>query len=384
MEVGLLSPLRLTCEDGKVTLDEVTMFTEGEKALLKIFFEQYNNNVKWSDTIKTLLRRMDSYLDIPLVQAVFDDVNCYGAVKRLILNQCKLIPDKYMYSLELCARYAILDRDSNSFAVFVKLIELMQSKEMTLCFNNLVELAAKVGRKDIVQCFRAIQQDFTYHESHLIAAAKRGEFETVKYLYERNCKLSGLGTNVAIEACTIGHLDMFVFAIEHGCSMNGCMNAAACYGHVHILEWMKARHFEFETVTLSNAMCGGHLKVVKLLVQYVNVTQRHARLAIKYGYLDIVKFLYDDVGLEIDHWAPLRAAEYHSLPILQYLYDKKCVMQKEAVTATITNGGHSTECLRFMLEVNWPHDDLEELMKLAIKKQHFDAYIVLYDFHVKK
>jgi hypothetical protein len=362
--------------DGEVALNELAMFSKGEKALLNIFFNLYDY-VKWSDTIQRLLRRMDDYLDIPLVQAVYDKEATYESFKRLTINECTDIPFKYFKNGFARCIAAIRDKDPASFTVFTRLTTMQEYGESEM--SAYVTEAAANGRLDILQFLFDVEKRAKPDLHITIAAAKFGHFDCVKFLHQRGCDLNP--TLIGESACKLGHMDMLLYAMEHGPKLNkNYMLAAIEYGHLHLVEMMRSRGIQFDNVCMGNALIHGQLDMIKLMVNTIRLTTRHLRIAISYGHLEIVKFIHGQLGHpELNKYDVVRAT--NSLAVLQYVVQNGGVVCQLALEKVITSNKPSAENMelfRYLLEMNCPYDK-EKMLRLAIEHGNYDAYILLVD-----
>lgn len=78
-----------------ITLKDMGVCKLGRKLLKRLFATYDAIPPRFSGKQKKKLKRLDLYLDIPLVQAVLEQVATYESLKRLVVNECQIIPNKY-------------------------------------------------------------------------------------------------------------------------------------------------------------------------------------------------------------------------------------------------------------------------------------------------
>ena len=83
-EFGDETPLKIQCEDGRVTLED--MISEKQITVLNGLFSGQD----MKDEQKRL-EMLDKYLSIPLVEAYFNPTS-YSAFHRLVMNGCTVFP----------------------------------------------------------------------------------------------------------------------------------------------------------------------------------------------------------------------------------------------------------------------------------------------------
>ncbi len=94
IEFGKHSPVGISCADRVVTLYDLDIPTD-EIALVHRFFDHWITPLLFSKEERKTLYRLDKYLDLPLVQAVFDERTSFDSFRRLIEIECTLIPSHY-------------------------------------------------------------------------------------------------------------------------------------------------------------------------------------------------------------------------------------------------------------------------------------------------
>ena len=132
----------------------------------------------------------------------------------------------------------------------------------------------------------------------LETAAEYGQLEVLEYLYSRNGFLYHSYLMVHF-ATRNGHLEVLKWLDAHG--VNVCNQYELCiaaqHGHLEIVEWLISKGVDphaYRNDTIHSAVIGGHLEVVKFLVETANIVQSVDELfclAARRGHVDVMKYL---------------------------------------------------------------------------------------------
>ena len=306
------------------------------ESFLKITAEPQTNLNKRVNISNTVIEYVDdAYLNVSYMQlmAFFGSVKCF---KHAILTGD--------YDLDNIQKYAIAGGNS-------EIIHILESKDISfdICFEvsvkyhrhelcdwllahyscEKIELSHLIEWHNYKSFFFMVINSFSSSSSinfELLKAAETGNFEIVKYLYEKqgaDIETQNYYEYTPVSVATInGHLDIVKYLIEE-CNVNtdtkdkyGCtlINNASKYGHLDIVKYLyHSIHPDIETkdeygnTPLCNASFYGHLEIVKYLHE-----ELHAKVdiinnfgfspistaSIK-GHDDIVKYLHETCHMEI-------------------------------------------------------------------------------------
>ena len=230
---------------------------------------------------------------------VFDALERYLSVKSL-LNLVQLDRRLYeMYKDDFLVWYKICKGNVVHACKMGKLelVKRMYAMHPKI-FNHLylISISADNGHLDIIKWLHE-NTDSHCSVNAMDWAAQKGHFEIVKWLHEN--RKEGCTTHAMDNAAQYGHLEIFKWLHEN--RKEGCTSDALLYaiqmGHVEMVKYIDT-HFSFMSSTalrigIEEAAEYGHCKVLKYLDEKgVNImTSDVMYSAVKYGYIDIVKYL---------------------------------------------------------------------------------------------
>jgi hypothetical protein len=353
MEFGLLSPLRVKCDDETIGFSHLQMFSKGEKEILNYFFKNFET-MKINSKTKCLLKRMDRYLDIPLIQAVLDYRCSYDSFKRLIINDCTLIPKKFLDKIGLLISESIQDQKDPE--VFEKAFHLMKhlggEEDTNYDIYDVTGDAAAAGRLDIVKYiieqhsgnWGNLPNPFTMR-----AAAAAGQLHCVKYLHQIKCQWNSDSTLAAAEN---GHYETLVYMIENGCPIhNECLSSACGSGSVECVRYLHQKGFKLTRYCVLNTIRHNQVQVLQYMIDYgIQLPLSYVSVCSRYGSLDALKFLYGIEGDKLLNCSLVETAtECGHIHVLQYLLEIKCPFDKDKVLQTATHYGQF-DCYALLME----------------------------------
>ena len=172
-EFGDETPLRIKCEDGHVTLED--MISKEQIKLLDGLFSGRDMNDH-----KDQLDMLDKYLNIPLVEAYFNPTS-YKAFHRLVDNKCSIIPNYDPTELKFCQEAAKQNHSET----------LKRAYEIGCHWDSIViSYAFSNGNRDMVQYIIDHHGPVSYWI--LISAVKSKDIELVRLAFslhqEQNTK----------------------------------------------------------------------------------------------------------------------------------------------------------------------------------------------------
>ncbi len=99
---------------------------------------------------------------------------------------------------------------------------------------------------------------------------KRGSLDTLQWaVMYAGCPLS---RSSITEAVVVGNLDILKFLSLHCDDASKTFDTIACLmaagrGHLHVLKWLRANGYKWNSATTSSAVSGGHLEVLKWAIE---------------------------------------------------------------------------------------------------------------------
>jgi hypothetical protein len=313
MEFGKHSPVGIICsssneEDYKITVKDMNICRFDRKLLKRLFITYNKIPPRFSPKQMKKLKRLDLYLDIPLVQAVLEPVATYSSLKRLLDNECRIIPHKYFKPY---------------------LSNYSESREITVSKNEmlkpLVEEAISHGDMKIVRfiCEHGGYSTNYIHRSECIeymsTASKYGHVHVLDYFY--NLFESDQGKSIC-PYYDWGDVPSF---------------QAASHGHINCLEFLCQKGYRLDTWNIS-------------------------RFAAEHKRYDVLVYVHETISRnsrkgpccdqDIIDWELARSGDLRSL---QYLYNRGCIRPKFhdiSVCRQAALNGH-TEVLEYLLSVGY-------------------------------
>jgi hypothetical protein len=162
-------------------------------------------------------------------------------------------------------------------------------------------------------------------------ASRDGKLEVVKYIYTF---IGAKCTRLAMDwACAYGHLEIVVYLHEVvGINMpEDTLHFAIKNGHLKIVKYLyytcKIKEvYEYE---MNLASCNGYLDIVKFFTEDLGLdpTDFTLSLAVETGHLEVVKYLQEECCLPCSHFDLHVASENGHLEIVKYLQEKGLTYQ---------------------------------------------------------
>jgi hypothetical protein len=307
MEFGKLSPLNVKCDDLTVELSDMENLTAYDISLLQLFFYTFESG--FSKEEREHLEKLDLYLDVPLVQAVFDEHRSYDSYKRLVMNGCTIIPKVYLNNKS----YLISAIEEDNFQIFS---HAFSQHDYFVTFHAVVH-----NRMEIVKFLYAHDAESILHKEYTYQASKHRYLEMLTFLYEHGCCMHEMSLMVAvangheevvkyIASLHLDHLERITpFVITSAIAHNQSnmlslipheknepmyMIAAVRRGTVDSVRELRKQGFRWYTETVTAAAECGKLDIVKYLIEHgCPWSQEIIMVAAGYGHLDVVQYLHD-------------------------------------------------------------------------------------------
>ena len=128
--------------------------------------------------------------------------------------------------------------------------------------------------------------------------------------------------------------------------------AAARFGHLELVRWLvEEQGFEIDDAVVDNAAGSGNLELVQWLWgnEGVEVDKRLIRRATESGHLELVRWLVEEQGFEIDDAVVDNAAGSGNLELVQWLWGNEGVEVDKRLIRRATESGH-LELVRWLVE----------------------------------
>ncbi len=314
MEFGKYSPMYVACEDKLITIRDMPTLSNHEKKLLKTFFSKYHTK-KFSSSQRKKLQELDRYLDIPLVQAVFDKYSTFTSFCRLLDNDCEIIPKKFKTNTNIV--YMSIKR--NHLPAYIKALELgcklFQHQHDFLAIPRIPHhysvtwLAMIHGSIDILNyayqegpiCECCNDQGICYRMNEQCINGKLGrvpvnESKVIQCLQFLKTKGHTGNTILCAYAAAAGWLECLQYLISEGCAVDGYITSlyAAANGHLHVLTYLMEHNYNWNALLTFYAARHGHLDCLRYIHQKgCFISEVDCLAAISHGHVHCVQYMIE-------------------------------------------------------------------------------------------
>jgi ankyrin repeat protein len=222
-------------------------------------------------------------------------------------------------------------------------------------FPDVALSAAASGNLQVVQYF--LENNLAQPNSELLQmAASKGSLELVHYLLTKNITIDDMDDNVINNAARGGHLHIVRYLVERNLEMptNNTLVFAASNGHLNVLKYLiemgigDVDDVAYHTA-LINAASNGHLNVVRFIIERDLVTteaKESLEWAAMNGRVDVVMYLLDN-GFELET-VPFEVIENGDLEMAWVLYDAGTNFVLEDLNSSIRFG--YLDMVKFLVE----------------------------------
>jgi hypothetical protein len=226
IEFGKNSPVGTKCHDRFITLYDLSI--PPDELILLQSINYYKDDPKhFTEDEKEVLSKLDKYLDIPLIQAIFDNESSYESFIRLFNNQCTVIPNKFYHNHDILEK--VIEKDS--LERFLQIIQLFHNPDP----KKINIYAARYGRIDILE-YGWPNQDVSSKFELATEAATNGHIDCLQWLHQHGAPLYYISSS---NAAKNGHLSCLKYLIENGCRFDQYIaSQAAEYGHLDCLQYL--------------------------------------------------------------------------------------------------------------------------------------------------
>ncbi len=181
--------------------------------------------------------------------------------------------------------------------------------------------------------------DWVYHrifrrrripESALGRAARGNQRETMQWLLDHGCKLSGDAFSDAVRG---GHLQMLEWMHEMGCRIDSwCIVVAIETRRMDVLRWLLDHGCRYDQLMCQHAIQNDNLDalICARSIECPWDEQDFAYAALK-GNMDVIRYMHES-GCPWDDRACRTAAGSGHLPVLQYLHENGCPWTRSICT----------------------------------------------------
>ena len=334
IEYGNHSPIHTKCYNKGVSLHDMEL-PRTHRKLLFLLFAHYNTRQFTRKQVATL-RYLDSYLDIPLIEAVLDTESSFHSFHRLVTNHCTVIPLKYKNNRDLVIECIQHD----SVATYQKALEFGCKPPLHYTQTG---LAIMFGSLNILT-YLASQHLLDWNEwSCSNATACRYDFMPTCICFTGNCFFNDTDTSfMHRKTCSkslINHvkedkvLACLLFTIPSGCPTNVLTCAyAAAHGRLDCLKYLHEQECPWDEVTCIYAAANGHIDCLRYAHEHgCQWTASVCIEAIRNGQLECLQYAHDH-GCEWAETTFTLAAELGRYECLTYLATHRRYVYSKLVT----------------------------------------------------
>lgn len=193
----------------------------------------------------------------------------------------------------------------------------------------------------------------------------------IKYLYNddiylhKNDKMIKVIKNIIINACHNGNLELVIFFLENGIYeyINEMLEVSSAKCNINIIKLLIENKNYYKYINLSNNMSlviaseHGHLDIVKVLINYIDVNNHNGLALIKScenEYLETVVFLVENranIFLQNNGAFNVSAKDGY-IDIIKYL------VEKGSPVKLLKRYRNNTDINNYLVEVNFKADDI--------------------------
>jgi hypothetical protein len=166
--------------------------------------------------------------------------------------------------------------------------------------------------------------------SFCLEVAKTNKLELLEWAREEK-KREWDGRTICAAVCQ-GNLEMVKYCVANECPVDEwtCV-CAARYGHLECLKYLREEvKAPWDSDTASFAALNGHLHILEYLVErkYDQYSVYVCQFAAQNGLLDFLKYLHETAKAPWDYRAVLQAHLYKHTDCVQYLLDNNCPLPR--------------------------------------------------------
>lgn len=239
-------------------------------------------------------------------------------------------------------------------------LTFLLDKKMLLDKSSAVQ-AAKNDKLECLKFISKINPNLLGKDS-LIRAANYGNLECLEYIFQTRGYdvLNAIATKMAAKH---GHLNCLKFLHKFGCPWNQyCSSSAAENGHLECLQYAVANNCPVNSYICLLSAKNGHIECFdfSLKVDYKFLIKKVYFLAIKYGQLEIIKYIfnsrYKNRVFNVAELAPTNfAAGNGQLEMLQFLHENGCAWNETLYIIAIESiNVDNLKCLKYAYEKGCP------------------------------
>lgn len=254
----------------------------------------------------------------------------------------------------------------------LKLVQYLEGRGVALGTHQ-AQLAANYGQLETLLYLET--KGIRIEPTLAIAeAAKRGKFETVKYVFEAHiapARKRGYDIHYSEKrdalrsAATGGDVETFQFLqaqfnITDKSDLISCLSIASEFGHLPLVQYLIRLGLPASGNWIHTPIIGaaraGHLDIVRYLIEHGSVGVNHWALdaAARRGHLDIVKYLVESAGEDLKYlngYVLVDAAMYGNLEVVRYLFQHGATGSVKAALEAALENGH-TDVARYLMSVH--------------------------------
>jgi ankyrin repeat protein len=219
----------------------------------------------------------------------------------------------------------------------------------------------------------------------LTEAARGNQVAPIQYLMQFHCRnYTHTSTHSCVDraldqAARQGNLDLVKYFIDRGVTrLDSALRQASLRGHVDVVNYLIERGARDFNPALEQACAGGHLEVVKLLVAQGTRHPWAMDFAARQGHFDIVKYLLDhsDKNGWMINWmyrAIRLAVQTGYFDVFKSMITLSTNSREIGRFLGSMAGHGQLEAVKYCLNLDITHDDLEWALTRAARKGHLEV-----------
>lgn len=225
---------------------------------------------------------------------------------------------------------------------------------------DMLEIYARTGNLNMLKSLRETKRILRFGRGTVIAA-RGGHEDVVLWILENSVRNNLEGRcDLAIAACECGHLKLLQYFFLKGCKMksNGlsqCINAAATFGHVHIIKYLINAHGAVWTSEMSEcAASKGRLDVLKWADEHEHGPINYEpikRAALQYNHHHILEWYADRCNFTTTDMYLACKRRKASLQVLQFLYSRGLHVYELVIENAMRED--NVDILRWLVEIGF-------------------------------
>ena len=254
----------------------------------------------------------------------------------------------------------------SQFVIYLSMDDMFAVVETCKIFyyniKNFLQLEIKqpsvyhiVGSINLLEWAKS-HSNFRYSCEYTQMAARRDDFEILKYLVRDGCKIH---INISIEAVKNNNFQILKYAVKRNLYSNETLNMAASENNIKMMKFLMKNNCFADYNICNYAAYYGGLEALKWLIEDKNceLCDNIYDYACASGNIKLLNYLYKytacDLSMPYFSSKTLKfAAEAGHLRVIKWLIKKKCPMDYDATLFAANN--NRAQCLKFLIDNKCP------------------------------